>query len=87
MKFSVDSSELDEELRHRYADTIERETQRMMEELAEEFKGYRCETHGEQLAIQISWDPNIHSGVIAGFRLVGCCSDFEEDVYLIHFKT
>jgi len=81
MKFLVDTSRLDQDLLRRYADVIERDTQRMMTELAEEFRRYRCETHGDQLAIQISWGPNIHSGVLAGYRLEGCCREFEEEVF------
>ncbi len=85
MKFLIDTSRLDEELQRRYSDTIERDTQRLMTELGEKFKGYRCEVHGEQLAIQVSWGPNNYSGVIAGYCLEGCCSTFEEDVYRSHF--
>lgn len=87
MKFSVDTSRLDQEQLRRYADMIERDTQRMMTELAKEFRKYRCEIHGDQLAIQISWGPNIHSGVLAGFRLQGCCREFEKEVYETHFPT
>jgi hypothetical protein len=85
LKFSIDKTRLDDELQRRYADTIERDTQRLMTALGEEFKGYRCEVHGKRLAIQITWGPNIYCGVIAGYRLEGCCSAFEEDVYRIHF--
>jgi hypothetical protein len=81
MRFTIDTSRLDDELRYRYAETIERETRSLMAKLREEYKGYRCEVHGETLDITISWGPNIYSGVIAGYRLEGCCSAFVVAVY------
>jgi hypothetical protein len=85
VRFSIDTSRLDAELRRRYAEAVERDTQSLMAKLGEEFKGYRCEVHGEQLTIEISWGPNIYTGVIAGYRLEGCCSAFEEEIYRAHF--
>src|SRR5262245_62129144 len=86
MKFRVELDGLGEGLRQRHADTIDLETRRLMSLLSDEFKGYRCEVHGYQAEIVICFGTNVHSGVIAGYRLEGCCENFIADIYRVHFR-
>jgi hypothetical protein len=86
VKFSLDTSRLAESLQQLYADKIKDESEGLMKRLSEELNGYRCEVHGEQLTVVISWGPNSHCGVLAGYWLEGCCSEFVDDVCHIHFR-
>lgn len=85
MKIKVDFSRITDDLRSEYAGRIESKISRISEYARKEFSDCRCDIHGEELTFLISFGPNIHTGIFAGFSLDGCCEEFISSVYGVHF--